>query len=156
MTMLQSQFDDQNVSVGVDRFIGLPLPLIYHIVSFLPVEEMVRTCVLSKGWRNVWSIQRVYKDSVEKEMRFQVFKTNVEYIDTFNKVGDRTYVLSVNGFADQTNEEFIASRNGYKNSPERKSGTAFMYENVTAVPSSMDWRKKGAVTPIKDQGQCGR
>ncbi|KAF9619611.1 hypothetical protein IFM89_007932 [Coptis chinensis] len=55
MTMLQSQFDDQNVSVGVDRFIRLPLPLIYHIVSFLPVEEMVRTCVLSKGWRNVWS-----------------------------------------------------------------------------------------------------
>ncbi|KAF9619648.1 hypothetical protein IFM89_007969 [Coptis chinensis] len=98
----------------------------------------------------------VYKDSVEKEMRFQVFKTNVrKYIDTFNKVGDRTYVLSVNGFADQTNEEFIASRNGYKNSPERKSGTAFRYKNVTAVPSSMDWRKKGAVTPIKDQGQCG-
>ncbi|KAF9619641.1 hypothetical protein IFM89_007962 [Coptis chinensis] len=55
MTMLQSQFDDQNVSVGVDRFIGLPLPLINHIVSFLPVEEMVRTCVLSKRWRNVWS-----------------------------------------------------------------------------------------------------
>ncbi|KAF9591101.1 hypothetical protein IFM89_001445 [Coptis chinensis] len=98
---------------------------------------------------------RVYKDSDEKEMRFQIFKTNVEYIDTFNKVGDRTYVLSVNGFADQTNEEFIASRNGYKNSPERMSGTTFRYEKVTAVPSSMDWRKKGAVTPIKDQGQCG-
>nr|GEZ35165.1 senescence-specific cysteine protease SAG39-like [Tanacetum cinerariifolium] len=28
------------------------------------------------------------------------------------------------------------------------------YENVTAVPSSIDWRTKGAVTPIKDQGQC--
>ncbi|KAF9619609.1 hypothetical protein IFM89_007930, partial [Coptis chinensis] len=64
----------------------------------------------------------VYKDSVEKEMRFQVFKTNVEYIDTFNKVGDRTYVLSVNGFADQTNEEFIASRNGYKNSLNESLG----------------------------------
>ncbi|KAF9619612.1 hypothetical protein IFM89_007933 [Coptis chinensis] len=47
MTMLQSQFDNQSVSVGVERLIGLPLPLIYPIVSFLPVEEMVQTCVPS-------------------------------------------------------------------------------------------------------------
>lgn len=100
---------------------------------------------------------RVYKDSMEKQKRFQIFKTNAEFIESSNKMEARSYELSINEFADQTNEEFVASRNGFKKSPQPKSGaTSFRYENVTAVPSSMDWRKKGAVTPVKNQGQCGK
>ncbi|XP_059657329.1 senescence-specific cysteine protease SAG39-like [Cornus florida] len=100
---------------------------------------------------------RVYKDSVEKEMRFKIFNDNMEFIESFNNAGTKSYKLGVNEFADLTNEEFHASRNGYKMSSNMKSSktTSFRYENVTAVPASMDWRKKGAVTPIKDQGQCG-
>ncbi|KAJ6292645.1 hypothetical protein OIU78_024760 [Salix suchowensis] len=100
---------------------------------------------------------RVYEDSVEKEKRLNIFKNNVEFIESFNKAGDRPYEVSINEFADLTNEEFQASRNGYRTSSRlSSSGTnSFRYENVTAVPSSMDWRKKGAVTPIKNQGQCG-
>ncbi|KAF8413409.1 hypothetical protein HHK36_001391 [Tetracentron sinense] len=96
----------------------------------------------------------VYKDSEEKEMRFKIFQTNVEFIESFNGTGSRSYKLSVKEFADQTNEEFIASRNGYKRSSPRKSlaTSSFRYQNVTTVPSSIDWRKKGAVTALKDQG----
>ncbi|KAF5189086.1 Senescence-specific cysteine protease sag39 [Thalictrum thalictroides] len=101
---------------------------------------------------------RVYNDATEKARRFEIFRKNVQYIESFNRAGNRSYTLGVNGFADQTNEEFIAIRNGYKGfcSPAKSSdASTFRYEHVTAVPSSMDWRKKGAVTPIKDQGQCG-
>ncbi|KAG8385456.1 hypothetical protein BUALT_Bualt03G0047200 [Buddleja alternifolia] len=100
---------------------------------------------------------RVYKDDTEKATRFKIFKENVEFIDSFNNVGSRAYKLGINEFADLTNEEFRASRNGYKMASHQKSfdNTAFKYENVTAVPASMDWRKKGAVTGVKDQGQCG-
>ncbi|MFS7920492.1 putative fruit bromelain [Helianthus anomalus] len=101
---------------------------------------------------------RAYKDDLEKETRFKIFKNNVAYIEAFNNAGNRAYKLSVNEFADQTNEEFKATRNGFKFPSTPRSGqtTPFRYENVTVVPSSIDWRKKGAVTPIKDQGQCGR
>ncbi|XP_076923975.1 senescence-specific cysteine protease SAG39-like [Bidens hawaiensis] len=97
---------------------------------------------------------RVYKDAAEKEMRFRIFKDNVEYIEAFNREGGKSYKLGVNAFTDLTNEEFRASRNGFKAS-SRPRTTGFRYVNLTTVPSSMDWRQKGAVTPVKDQGQCG-
>ena len=99
---------------------------------------------------------RTYGNDAEKQRRFLIFKDNVEFIESFNNAGNRPYKLSVNEYADQTNEEFTASRNGYKRpSNSQPPQTSFRYENVTVVPSSIDWRKKGAVTPIKDQGQCG-
>ncbi|KAG9453407.1 hypothetical protein H6P81_006311 [Aristolochia fimbriata] len=105
---------------------------------------------------------RVYKSPDEKKQRFQIFKSNVEFIDSFNRAGDKFYRLSVNQFADLTNEEFKASRNGFKLPSQRKvennnniPSISFNYLNESEVASRMDWRKQGAVTPIKDQDQCG-
>ncbi|KAI3714118.1 hypothetical protein L1987_72708 [Smallanthus sonchifolius] len=97
---------------------------------------------------------RKYKDADEKERRSKIFQENVQYIDSFNNAMSKGYKLAVNEFADLTNEEFRTARNRFKAHECSPSSTsAFRYENVTAVPSSIDWRKKGAVTPIKDQGQ---
>ncbi|XP_073146599.1 senescence-specific cysteine protease SAG39-like isoform X2 [Henckelia pumila] len=104
-----------------------------------------------------WMTQngRVYKDDTEKTKRFKIFKKNVEYIESFNEARLRSYKLGINKLADLTNEEFRAARNGYKRGSHPKASSNFKYSNVSAVPSSVDWRKKGAVTDIKDQGQCG-
>ncbi|KAB2612585.1 ervatamin-B-like [Pyrus ussuriensis x Pyrus communis] len=99
---------------------------------------------------------RVYNDVNEKETRFKIFKENVAFIESSNKDANKPYRLSVNQFADLTNEEFKASRNGFKGHECSTKTSSFKYENVTAsLPATMDWRKKGAVTPVKDQGQCG-
>ncbi|KAG9140562.1 hypothetical protein Leryth_016066 [Lithospermum erythrorhizon] len=93
--------------------------------------------------------------TTRRSKRFNIIFKEM-YIDSVNNAGTRTYELDVNKFADLTNEEFRATRNGYKQAPFPRSCKAtFMYENVSAIPSSMDWRTKGAVTPVKDQGQCG-
>ncbi|XP_038680796.1 senescence-specific cysteine protease SAG39-like [Tripterygium wilfordii] len=104
-----------------------------------------------------WMAQygRVYKDADDKETRFNVFKENVAFIESFNNVGDKPYKLGINQFADLTNEEFKATRNRFKGHMCSNDAVSFKYENITVVPATMDWRTKGAVTPIKDQGQCG-
>ncbi|KAG9453771.1 hypothetical protein H6P81_006675 [Aristolochia fimbriata] len=133
---------------------------ISHVASrSLPEDSKMRQ--RHQEWMNLHG--RVYATEAESEQRFQIFKANVESIDAFNSgVGDKSYSLGVNHFADMTDEEFKASKTGYK--PRRgevgsiisvNSGrSSFLYENVTAGPS-VDWRTQGAVTPVKDQGNCG-
>ncbi|XP_006652104.1 senescence-specific cysteine protease SAG39 [Oryza brachyantha] len=107
-----------------------------------------------------WMAQygRVYKDAAEKARRFEVFKANVAFIESFNGGGGRKFWLGVNQFADLTNYEFRATNTNKGFIPSTvRVPTGFRYENVSidALPATVDWRTKGAVTPIKDQGQCG-
>ncbi|CAI9279575.1 unnamed protein product [Lactuca saligna] len=146
---------------------GLSSLKIMHLIAFLVVVGMWSSGVTCRMLSDVsiserhelWMVRygRVYQDDAEKKMRFNIFKDNVEFIESFNSAENQPYKVAINKFADQTNEEFKAARNGYKFSSNKRSArtTPFRYENVTAVPPSMDWRKKGAVTPVKDQGQCG-
>ncbi|QCD87533.1 cathepsin L [Vigna unguiculata] len=106
-------------------------------------------------WMSRYGI--VYKDPQEREKRFRIFKQNVKYIEASNNAANKPYQLGTNQFADLTNEEFVARRNRFKGHMCSSiiRSTTFKYENVTAVPTTVDWRQKGAVTPVKNQGQCG-
>jgi C1A family cysteine protease len=103
---------------------------------------------------------RTYSDVSEKARRLEVFKANVAFIESVNARNDKFW-LETNQFADITNDEFRSKHTGYKlsvgGSKDRRM-TGFRYENVSldTLPTSVDWRTKGAVTPVKDQGKCGK
>ncbi|XP_043707837.1 vignain-like isoform X2 [Telopea speciosissima] len=112
---------------------------------------------LYERWRSHHTVSR---DISEKQQRFNVFKENIKYIHEFNKK-DHPYKLKLNNFADMTNHEFRSTYAGSKLSHHSmlrgrsRAAGGFMYENFENVPSTIDWRAKGAVNPVKNQGQCG-
>lgn len=103
---------------------------------------------------------RTYANDAEKEMRLGIFKDNLHFVESFNNDPSQTYKLSINRHADLTNEEFLGYFTGYKLPDHRSSSSGknkpFLYENLTDVASSVDWRSQGAVTPVKNQGKCGK
>jgi len=88
--------------------------------------------------------------------RYTVFKANVDKVELANSQNHK-YKLGMNAMGDMTHAEFKAAKLGYKridNHIARSKNTVGPHSKVHA-PASVDWRSKGAVTPIKDQGQCG-
>jgi len=90
--------------------------------------------------------------------RFSVFKANMDFVTAHN-AGNHTYTVELNKFADLSSGEFKALYLGYKPELRREARPITLKDLVTgpeAYPSgSLDWTTKGAVTGVKDQGQCG-
>ncbi|KAJ8749391.1 hypothetical protein K2173_018882 [Erythroxylum novogranatense] len=100
-----------------------------------------------------WMTQhgRKYKSRDEYLLRFGIYQSNIQIIDEINSQ-NLSFRLTDNKFADLTNEEFRSIYLGFQPQGQKQK---ICQSNSTYLPATVDWRKKGAVTPIKDQGQCG-
>jgi len=87
--------------------------------------------------------------------RFNQFKANVETIRLHNTMANESYTMGLNEFADLSFDEFKAKHFGYNKIEREFDRSKNLHQIVKAAPASQDWRTSGAVTAIKDQGQCG-
>jgi len=127
--------------------------------SVLGEQELV-DATLQEAWTSYkYEYNKAYT-SREELRRQQIFSNNLRIIETHNfleSVGLKSFKLGVNEFADLELQEFVAQMTGYGKDNGTRSGAAtYLSPNVPfTLPGTVDWRDKGYVTPIKNQGQCG-
>ncbi|KAE8675245.1 LisH and RanBPM domains containing protein isoform 1 [Hibiscus syriacus] len=98
---------------------------------------------------------KTYSSEEEKSYRLRVFQDNYAFVIQHNDMANSSFSLALNAFADLTHHEFKASRLGLS-----AAAIEFMRPNlrepglVRDIPASLDWRNKGTVTQVKDQGSC--
>jgi len=95
---------------------------------------------------------RQYSTHGEYRHRLHHFSEYMKFVEEHNSQNGNTWTVGINQFSDYTPEERSAM-NTYQADKKPKNPVEEL--NTTNLADSVDWRSKGAVTPVKNQAQCG-
>ncbi|EFN80374.1 Putative cysteine proteinase CG12163 [Harpegnathos saltator] len=123
--------------------------------KMLRIAEDMRSERLFENFVNTYN--RTYATEEERNLRLSIFRENLGIIRLLRKNEQGTGQYGVNQFADVSTEEFHAFYLGLRPDLRTENNIPLRQAEIPDIelPNSFDWRQKGAVTPVKNQGMCG-
>lgn len=143
------------------------------LISALVIGSLVASTVAVVTYKDVlgeeWAefkqrFNKSYSTKSEDNYRFKLFLETKHKIAIHNQRqynGEHSFRVGVNKFADMDQDEFKRLMNGYKPHLQNKDPSIIedvqkhLSDDGVELPTEVDWRRHGAVTPVKDQGHCG-
>ncbi|EGW06365.1 cathepsin F isoform X1 [Cricetulus griseus] len=119
----------------------------------LPQDFSVKMTTVFKDFMITYN--RTYESREETQWRLTVFTRNMVKAQKIEALDRGTAQYGITKFSDLTEEEFytIYLNPLLQKKPGSKMSLAKSINDP--APPEWDWRKKGAVTKVKDQGMCG-
>jgi len=120
------------------------------LATALPSDQQLQDAFVS------WTRQhnKVYAHD-EFQYRWQTWKSNALFIAKHNENPNNTFSVAMNKFGDLSLQEFNKHFKGFSGLRAVPKHNLNNVVSKVNAPASVDWRKAGAVTGIKNQGQCG-
>jgi C1A family cysteine protease len=112
----------------------------------------------SEFWTEFTEFQEKFFKKYESleilRLRYKNFRTNLKEIIAHNLNNTETFTMGINAFSDLSHDEFKMLYTSSFTSGKKDQCVRFSSSGKSLV-DSVDWREKGAVSPVKNQGQCG-
>lgn len=108
-----------------------------------------------EAWKSVH--EKKYKNGYVENYRKWIWQANLKKIEEHNKSGRFAFTMAMNQFGDLTPLEYRYLMLGtkYRHNNTERTGSTFLKPSNVELPTTVDWRNKGYVTPVKNQEQCG-
>lgn len=130
--------------------------IFYRIINILLLVNIATSSLLEnfKKWSLDYNI--LIKDDDHELSLFEKWIKNDKYIEDFNNK-NFTFTLGHNQFSAMDSNDFTTYLGYSKNYQinDNLRGFQIIDKPVESLPLSVNWVENGAVTDVKDQGQCG-